>query len=247
MSPFTATATRPAGGPRYARAMATVLVVDDDAVVRDVVRRYLERDGHRVVEAGHGDTVREACLAASPDLVVLDVMLPGTDGLELCSWIRARDETPVILLTALNEEPDRLVGLELGADDYVAKPFSPRELAARVNVVLRRSGGRTDRPPRLVAGTLVVDPASREAWRQGEALELTALEFELLRFFMAYPNVAFSREQLLASVWGHTAALDAGTSTVTVHIRRLREKIEEDPSSPRVLRTVWGVGYRFVP
>ena len=224
--------------------MTTVLVVDDEPMVRDVVSRYLERDGHRVVTAGDGEEARGLIETEEPSLVLLDVMLPGrTDGLELCRWIRSTSDLPVILLTARVEETDRIVGLELGADDYVTKPFSPRELATRVKTVLRRA--RNGRLPqeRVSAGPLEIDSAKREARRDGELLCLTAKEFDLLWFLASHPNRVFSRDQLMHSVWGYSAALETGT--VTVHVRRLREKLEEDPSEPRLLETVWGVGYRF--
>jgi two-component system response regulator ResD len=224
--------------------MPTVLVVDDEPLVRDVVSRYLERDGHRVVTAEDGDTARGLIERESPSLVLLDVMLPGgTDGLALCRWIRSTSDLPVILLTARVDEGDRILGLELGADDYVTKPFSPRELATRVKTVLRRA--RPARPPRerASAGPLEIDAAKREARRDGELVNLTALEFDLLWFLASNPNQAFSRDQLMHRVWGYSAALDTGT--VTVHIRRLREKLELDPSRPELLETVWGVGYRL--
>jgi len=224
--------------------MATVLVVDDEPIVRDVVARYLERDGHRIVEAGDGDEARGLIEQEAPSLVVLDVMLPGsTDGLALCRWIRSTSDLAVILLTARGEETDRIVGLELGADDYVTKPFSPRELATRVRTVLRRARPVAAPRQRVAVGPLVIDAARHEALRDGELLSLTAREFELLWFLASNPNRAFSRDQLMHRVWGYEAALDTGT--VTVHVRRLREKLEEDPSHPRLLETVWGVGYRL--
>ena len=223
--------------------MSTVLVVDDEPIVREVVVRYLRREGFATLEAGDGDEARRLIETRSPSLVVLDVMLPGIDGLELCRWIRGRSELPVILLTARGEEADRIVGLELGADDYVTKPFSPRELAARVRTVLRRTLGVATRPERLVFEDLVLDSVSREVSKAGEQLVLTAREFDLLWFLASHPRRVFSRSQLMERVWGYAAALDTGT--VTVHIRRLREKIEDDPSRPRVLETLWGVGYRF--
>jgi DNA-binding response OmpR family regulator len=224
--------------------MATVLVVDDEPIVRDVVRRYLERDGHRILAAGDGDEARGMIARESPSLVVLDVMLPGeTDGLALCRWIRSTSDLAVILLTARGDETDRIVGLELGADDYVTKPFSPRELAIRVRTILRRARPSAAPRERIEVGPLVIDAARHEARRNGELLALTAREFELLLFLASNPNQVFSRDQLMASVWGYSAALDTGT--VTVHVRRLREKLEEDPSKPRLLETVWGVGYRL--
>jgi DNA-binding response OmpR family regulator len=224
--------------------MTTVLVVDDEPMVRDVVTRYLERDGHRVVTAEDGDAARGLIERESPSLVLLDVMLPGeTDGLALCRWIRASSDLPVILLTARVDEADRIVGLELGADDYVTKPFSPRELATRVKTVLRRA--RAARPPRerISVGPLEIDAAMHEVRRDGELLNLTAKEFDLLWFLASNANRVFSRDQLMHSVWGYSAALDTGT--VTVHIRRLREKLERDASRPQLLETVWGVGYRL--
>jgi DNA-binding response OmpR family regulator len=227
------------------RAPARVLVVEDDPTVAEVVRRYLERDGFDVEAVGDG---REALTRAderAPDLVVLDIMLPGLDGLEVCRKLRSRTPVPVIMLTARGTEEDRVVGLELGADDYVAKPFSPRELAARVKAVLRRAqtplpdgGGRID------AGDLAIDLGAREVRVRDELLALTAREFDLLAFVARNPRRVFRREELLEHVWGYTYG---DTSTVTVHIRRLREKIEDDPSAPRHLTTVWGVGYRFDP
>ena len=223
--------------------MKTVLVVDDEPIVREVVVRYLEREGYRTLEAGDGDAARDALARTSPDLVVLDVMLPGTDGLELCRWIRSTSELPVIMLTARGEEADRIVGLELGADDYVTKPFSPRELAARVKSVLRRSDRSTSRRSALEFGDVELERATREVRKAGIELRLTAKEFDLLWFLASHPRRVFSRDQLMARVWGYTAALDTGT--VTVHVRRLREKVEDDPSEPRYLETVWGIGYRL--
>ena len=223
--------------------MATVLVVDDEPIVREVVVRYLAREGHRTLEAGDGEAAKSAVERGNPDLVVLDVMLPGADGLEVCRWIRARSELPVIMLTARGEEADRIVGLELGADDYVTKPFSPRELAARVRSVLRRSASAGRAAERISFGDVELERATREAHKRGDAVRLTAKEFDLLWFLASHPKRVFSREQLMASVWGYTAAVDTGT--VTVHIRRLREKIEDDASKPRYLETVWGVGYRL--
>jgi DNA-binding response OmpR family regulator len=225
--------------------MATVLVVDDEPIVRDVVVRYLQRDGYDTLEAADGDSARAIIESGRADLVVLDLMLPGTDGLALCRWIRSGSNLPVIMLTALGEAADRIVGLELGADDYVTKPFSPRELAIRVRNVLKRA----EMPP-LVAETLsfdglTIDGKTRDVSLDGESLRLTGREFDLLFFLASNASEVFSRAQLMERVWGYEAALDTGT--VTVHIRRLRSKIERDPSMPRHLETLWGVGYRFAP
>jgi DNA-binding response OmpR family regulator len=226
--------------------MATVLVVDDEPIVRDVVVRYLQRDGFDTLEADDGDSARRLIESADPQLVVLDVMLPGMDGLELCRWIRGRSELPVILLTARGEEADRIVGLELGADDYVTKPFSPRELAVRVRTVLRRSGAAAPaRTAPLRFGEVELDGGSRVATRAGAPVALTAKEFDLLWFLASHPRQVFSRDQLMDRVWDYAAAVDTGT--VTVHVRRLREKIESDPAHPAHLMTVWGAGYRLDP
>ena len=225
--------------------MTTVLVVDDEPIVREVVVSYLEREGYGTLEAGDGEAARGLIERERPDLVVLDVMLPGTDGLELCRWVRARSDLPVILLTARGEEVDRIVGLELGADDYVTKPFSPRELAARVRTVLRRTAPRVSGSARLSFEGLELDAETREVRKRGEPVRLTAREFDLLWFLANHPRKVFSRDLLMDRVWGYSPALDTGT--VTVHLRRLREKIEDDPSRPRFLETVWGVGYRFTP
>ena len=225
--------------------LTTVLVVYDEPIVRDVVVRYLNREGFRTLEAADGGSARALLEREQPSLVVLDLMLPGTDGLTLCRWIRERSDLPVIMLTALGEESDRIVGLELGADDYVTKPFSPRELATRVKAVLRRSDTGVATTERIRVGRLELDAAAREARKDGQVLQLTAMEFDLLWFLASHPRRVFSRGELMANVWGYEAALDTGT--VTVHVRRLREKIEDDPSRPRHLETVWGVGYRFTP
>src|SRR5438093_6048191 len=225
--------------------METVLVVDDEPTIRDVVVQYLRREGFATLEAGDGDAARELLEREWPSLVVLDLMLPGTDGLALCRWIRDRSQLPVIMLTARGEEADRIVGLELGADDYVTKPFSPRELVARVRTVLRR-GTVPDRPDeRLRLGDLEIDAAAREVRKRGKPLKLTAREFDLLLFLARHPRRVFSRDQLMSRVWGYEPAFDSGT--ITVHVRRLREKIEEDAARLRYLETVWGVGYRFSP
>ncbi len=224
--------------------VSTVLVVDDEPSVRDVVVRYLRQAGYRTLEAGDGNDARDLLEQEMPSLIVLDLMLPGMDGLSLCRWIRERSELPVIMITALGEETDRLTGLELGADDYLTKPFSPRELVARVKAVLRRSSPPASAQP-IEFGELVVDPGRREVRRAGTPLRLTTLEFDLLWFLASNPNRVFERGELMSNVWGYTSELDTGT--VTVHMRRLRAKIEEDPSRPRHLETVWGSGYRLTP
>jgi two-component system response regulator ResD len=225
--------------------METVLVVDDEPTIRDVVVQYLRREGYATLEAGDGDTARDLLEREWPSLVVLDLMLPGTDGLALCRWIRDRSELPVIMLTARGEEADRIVGLELGADDYVTKPFSPRELVARVRTVLRRSSAPDQPHERVRFGEIEIDAAAREVVKGGHALKLTAREFDLLLFLARHPRRVFSRDQLMSRVWGYEPAFDSGT--ITVHVRRLREKIEDDPARPRHLETVWGVGYRLSP
>jgi DNA-binding response OmpR family regulator len=223
-----------------------VLVVDDDPTVSDVVRRYLEQDGCRVRLAGDGLAALAAVAAETPDLVVLDLMLGGLDGLEVCRRLRRElPALPVVMLTALGEEADRVVGLEVGADDYVTKPFSPRELVLRVRSVLRRAVPRTEeRPVLLRDGDLTADTGRRIAALGGRPLALTVREFDLLEFLLRHPAQAYSRAQLLDQVWGWQFG---DQSTVTVHVRRLREKIEADPAAPARLLTVWGVGYRYEP
>jgi two-component system response regulator ResD len=227
--------------------MPTILIVDDEPMVRDVLTRYLEQEGFTVRTAEDGPEALELAASAAPDLVVLDLMLPGLDGLEVLRRLRERGPTPVVLLTAKGGEIDRVVGLELGADDYVAKPFSPREVTARVRAVLRR--GRPDLdadiPQVATFGDLEVDRMKREARRGGATLNLTRREFELLDLLTSQPGRTFTRSELLEGVWDFAWAGDS--STVTVHVRRLRAKIERDPSSPEHLLTVWGVGYRFEP
>jgi DNA-binding response OmpR family regulator len=222
------------------------LVVDDDVTVRDVVHRYLDRAGYRVAVAGDGEQALRAVAERMPDVVVLDLMLPRLGGLEVCRRLR-RDAVgvPIVMLTALGEEEDRVLGLELGADDYVTKPFSPRELVLRVASVLRRSRElpvRDTGTAPVVDGDLQVDVPGRRAFRGGQPLPLTVREFDLLAFLVRRPGQVFTRAELLERVWGW----DFGDqSTVTVHVRRLREKIEADPTAPRRIATVWGVGYRY--
>ncbi|GAQ65032.1 MULTISPECIES: response regulator transcription factor [Streptomyces] len=229
--------------------MKRVLVVDDDPTVSEVVAGYLHRAGFSVDVAADGPAAVETAASRPPDLVVLDLMLPGMDGLEVCRRIRANGPLPVIMLTARGDEEDRILGLEVGADDYVTKPFSPRELVLRVESVLRRAGTlaatRTEpAEPWLRSGPLALDPTARRATRSGAELALTTREFDLLEFFLRNPGRATSREELMRQVWGW----DFGDlSTVTVHVRRLREKVEDDPAKPHLISTVWGVGYRFDP
>ncbi|WP_043666999.1 response regulator transcription factor [Streptomyces xylophagus] len=223
---------------------ARVLVVDDDPTVAEVVSGYLDRAGYVVERAGDGPEALARADAHWPDLVVLDLMLPGMDGLEVCRRMRGRGPVPVIMLTARGDEDDRILGLEVGADDYVTKPFSPRELVLRVESVLRRSRSPVGSPTPLGAGGLAVDPGARRATKDGVELALTHREFDLLTFFLRHPGRVYAREDLMREVWGW----DFGDlSTVTVHVRRLRGKVEDDPGRPRLIQTVWGVGYRFEP
>lgn len=227
-----------------------VLVVDDDPTVAEVVAGYLTRAGFTVDRAADGPGALARADAQWPDLVVLDLMLPGMDGLDVCRTLRGKGPVPVIMLTARGDEDDRILGLEIGADDYVTKPFSPRELVLRVESVLRRgrTGPRASAAPAGRAGTLLrragitLDPMARRATKDGRELALTLREFDLLAFLLRHPGLACTREELMREVWGW----DFGDlSTVTVHVRRLRGKIEDDPAAPRLIQTVWGVGYRF--
>jgi DNA-binding response OmpR family regulator len=226
----------------------TILVVDDEPTIAEVVSRYLERAGFDTTATGDGLEALHLIAESTPDLVVLDLMIPGVDGLEVLRRLRGGEhaDTAVILLTARGEEDDRLVGLRAGADDYVVKPFSPSELVARVDAVLRR----VRRAPDAVAeplrfGELEIDAGGRRVVSGGRDVQLTQREFDLLLFLARHPGQVFTRDQLMDRVWEFTFYTD--TSTVTVHIRRLRAKIEPDPERPRFLETVWGVGYRFRP
>ncbi|HZB78802.1 MAG TPA: response regulator transcription factor [Actinomycetota bacterium] len=225
--------------------MATrVLVVDDEPMVREVLARYLSREGFDVDAAEDGEQALIRHAEGAPDLVLLDLMLPRVDGYEVFRRIRERAATPVIMLTARGEETDRIVGLELGADDYVTKPFSPREVVARVRAVLRRGVESEPGEPTVIEhGDLSIDHGRREVRVRGDVVKLTRKEFDLLEFLASKPGVTFTRTQLLEDVWDF--AWDGDTATVTVHVRRIREKIEDDPSEPKRLVTVWGVGYRF--
>jgi DNA-binding response OmpR family regulator len=229
-------------------AEARVLVVDDEPIVREVLSRYLSREGFEVETAADGQAALDVFEATRPELIVLDLMLPRMDGLEVFRRIRARNGAAVIMLTARGEETDRVVGLELGADDYIAKPFSPREVVARVRAVLRRTRDATTTGPReevMRFRELEVNSRTREVRVDGQPVELTPREFDLLHFMASSPRTVFNRLYLLDELWD--ASFDGDPSTVTVHVRRLREKIEPDPSSPRHLITVWGAGYRFEP
>jgi len=223
-----------------------VLVVDDEPMVTEVVERYLIRDGFDVSTADDGDVALALAQTWSPDLIVLDLMLPGKDGLEVCRTLRRDSSVPIIMLTARGDETDRIVGLEIGADDYIVKPFSPRELVARIKAVLRRSAMPADAATSndlLRFPGLTINPRTRAVEVNGKSTSLTAKEFDLLHYLASHPEQVFSREQLMNDVWDYTFAGDA--STVTVHIRRLREKIEPDSLRPRYVKTVWGVGYKF--
>lgn len=225
-----------------------ILVVDDEPMVVEVVDRYLQREGFEVATATDGVEALAVSRSWAPELIVLDLMLPELDGLEVCRTLQKEGSVPIIMLTARGEETDRVVGLELGADDYIVKPFSPRELVARIKAVLRRTNSEeTHRAPGDVIrfNGLTVQPTTRRVEAAGKSVDLTAREFDLLCFLASHPGQVFTREQLMNDVWDYTFAGDQ--STVTVHIRRVREKIEVDPMKPRFIKTVWGVGYKFEP
>jgi DNA-binding response OmpR family regulator len=230
----------------------TILVVEDEPSIAEIASLYLRRAGFQVLIVQNGQAALDllaspAGQGAAPDLVILDLMLPGVDGYEITHWLRDRSDLPIIMLTARRDERDRIAGLELGADDYVVKPFSPQELVSRVRAVLRRTRGRAqeaaEQPQRF--GDLEIDPRTRLVTRQGQEVALTAKEFDLLWLLACHPRQVFTRQQLLERVWGMSEYIDP--STVTVHMRRLREKIETDPSAPEHLQTLWGVGYKFEP
>ena len=226
--------------------LPAILVVDDEATIREVVRRYLEREGFRVQEAADGYQALDCIQAQPPDLIVLDLMLPGMDGLTLIEHLRQDRAIPIVMLTARGEPGDRIRGLDLGADDYITKPFDPREVVSRVRAVLRRAGGAsaTQAGKAVKFPRIQIDPVARLVMVEQEPVTLTAKEFDLLYYFARHPGQVFTRTQLLAQVWGDELYTDP--STVTVHIRRLREKIESDPGQPRHILTVWGVGYKFL-
>lgn len=233
-----------------AHPLQRILVVDDDDALRDLVSGYLASNGFSVEGVGDGAAFRASLARQPADLVVLDLMLPDLDGVEVCRRLRATSDVPVIMLTALGDEVDRVLGLEVGADDYVTKPFSPRELVLRVQSVLRRAArdseasATTSHDPVLRDGDLVLDTTAHTAEREGEPLPLTSREFDLLAFLLANTGRAFTRAELMEQVWGWSFG---DQSTVTVHVRRLREKVEPDPTAPSRLKTVWGVGYRWDP
>jgi DNA-binding response OmpR family regulator len=224
----------------------TILIVEDEASIAEVLSLYLQRADFRTLHTADGKAAMALLDKQMPDLVILDIMLPGMDGLSLTRWIRDRSTVPIIMLTARREELDRIAGLEMGADDYVVKPFSPQEVVSRVRAVLRRGAATAENPEwqrPVTLGDLLVDPLTRSVTIAGRPLDLTAKEFDMLHFLARHPRQVFTREQLLESVWGVTDYIDPGT--VTVHVRRLREKIEADPSAPVHLLTVWGVGYKY--
>jgi two-component system, OmpR family, response regulator ResD len=225
----------------------SVLVVDDEPTIAEIVARYLERAGYRTRVALDGPQAIESAERERPDLVVLDLMLPRMDGLEVMRRLREhnRDRIAVILLTAKGDESDRVIGLRLGADDYVVKPFSPAELTARVGAVLRRIDTSPAQEAAIEVDELTIDPSARVVRVRGVEAQLTQREFDLLLFLARHPGQVFSRDQLMDAVWQYSFYTDS--STVTVHIRRLRAKLEADPRAPRWLQTVWGVGYRFQP
>jgi two-component system OmpR family response regulator/two-component system alkaline phosphatase synthesis response regulator PhoP len=223
-----------------------IFIVEDEPSIAEVVGLYLRRSGFEVLTAADGAAALRTLERKMPDLIILDVMLPKMDGFELVRWVRDRGNTPIILLTARRDEVDRIAGLEMGADDYVVKPFSPQELVSRVRAVLRRSQGaqETSEKP-LVFASLRIDPQTHLVTMDGREIVLTAREFEMLWLLARHPRQVFTRQQLLERVWGISEYIDPGT--VTVHVRRLREKIEKDPSDPQHVVTIWGVGYKFEP
>ncbi len=224
-----------------------ILIVDDEPSIREVVALYLQREGFTVDAAGDGRRALDMTAVRKPDLVILDLMLPEVDGAEVYRRLRGLGDVPVIMLTARGTEGDRVAGLEMGADDYVVKPFSPSELVARVKAVLRRAqqarAGLEPRAAPLAVSGLRIDPSARQVETDGRPVTLTAREFDLLWFLARHPGIVFTRSQLLDRVWGLDFFGDA--SNVTVIVRRLREKIERDPSDPQRIVTVWGVGYKF--
>jgi DNA-binding response OmpR family regulator len=225
-----------------------ILIVEDESSIAEVVSLYLKRAGYHAQIAPDGRQAMILFEGHNPDLIILDLMLPEVDGLSLTRWLRDRSSVPIIMLTARREEIDRITGLEMGADDYVVKPFSPQELVSRVRAVLRRLGreqAESETERILSFENLSIDPLTRAVTVKDAPVDLTVKEFDMLYLLARHPRQVFTREQLLERVWGGALYIDPGT--VTVHIRRLREKIENDPSQPRHLLTVWGVGYKFEP
>lgn len=226
-----------------------ILIVDDEATVREVVGQYLELEGYHVLQAATGLEALQVASATPPDLVILDLTLPGIDGLEVCRRLRAASAVPILMLTARAEDADKLLGFDVGTDDYLTKPFNPRELVARVQAIMRRLEAMS--VPAMVFdgnlqfGGITIHPRTRQVERDGVPVDLTTKEFDLLHFLAAHPKQVFTREQLLQHVWNYDNYGE--DSTVTVHIRRLREKVEPDPARPRHVRTVWGIGYKFEP
>jgi DNA-binding response OmpR family regulator len=225
---------------------ARLLIVDDDPEIRTMLARILTDEGYRVAEIEDGEALLKALNDQAPDLVLLDVMLAAEDGMDVLANLRRKSDVPVIMLTARGKELDRVLGLKLGADDYVVKPFSPSELTARIASVLRRSSRRPEAGTTLDYGALSIDIPTREVRLDGEVVETTAKEFDLLAFLAGSPRQVFSRAQLLEHVWDSSSDWQA-EGTVTEHVRRIRRKIEQDPDNPRWLKTVRGVGYRFEP
>ncbi len=221
----------------------TILVVDDEPKIAKLARDYLKKSGFRVITAGDGDTALSVARRDKPDLIVLDLMLPGMDGLDVCRVLRRESDVPIIMLTARSEESDQLIGLELGADDYITKPFSPRALVARVRAVLRRVQGGTRQPGVIHAGDLKIDLEGHRVTYEGEPIHLTRNEFKLLAVMAQHPGQIFKRSQLLEHL--HGVAYDGYDRSVDSHIKNLRRKIEKDPADPQYVQTVYGVGYRF--
>lgn len=224
----------------------SILVVEDEPSLKEILELYLTREGFEVNAVSNGREAMEALASGHPDLVLLDLMLPEVDGFEITRHIREQGDTPIIMVTARRSEADTIAGLEMGADDYVVKPFSPQEVVSRVRAVLRRSSRNRDDESEtaLKFDDFLIDPGTRLVKTKGKEIQLTSTEFDLLLQLAQHPKQVFSREQLLEKVWGYSENIDAGT--LTVHMRRLREKIEEDPSVPTHIITVWGVGYKFL-
>ncbi|RPI81461.1 MAG: DNA-binding response regulator [Chloroflexi bacterium] len=223
-----------------------ILFVEDEPSISEVVTLYLRRAGYQVSAVADGKRAMDELAQSLPDLLILDLMLPGVDGFSITRWLRDRSDIPIIMLTARREESDRIAGLEMGADDYVVKPFSPQELVSRVRAVLRRSRPiNEENGGTLTFPDLYIDPLTRIVKAKEQEVPLTAKEFDMLWLLARHPRQVFTRDQLLERVWGISDYIDPGT--VTVHVRRLREKIEADPSNPVHILTVWGVGYKFEP